>query len=77
MLGAVITRLRCTSLPLGLRNTIRSYRTFPDQCQVVVCGGGVVGCSVAYHLTKLGWTDVVVLEQGRYGYCHNIMVCKL
>ncbi|XP_065914697.1 pyruvate dehydrogenase phosphatase regulatory subunit, mitochondrial-like [Dysidea avara] len=64
MLGAVITRLRCTSLPLGLRNTIRSYRTFPDQCQVVVCGGGVVGCSVAYHLTKLGWTDVVVLEQG-------------
>jgi 4-methylaminobutanoate oxidase (formaldehyde-forming) len=31
---------------------------------VVVVGGGVVGCSVAYHLTKLGWTDVLVLEQG-------------
>ena len=32
---------------------------------MVVVGGGVVGCSVAYHLTKLGWTDVLLLEQGR------------
>jgi 4-methylaminobutanoate oxidase (formaldehyde-forming) len=31
----------------------------------VVIGGGVIGCSVAYHLTKLGWTDVLLLEQGR------------
>ena len=37
----------------------------PQAAQVVVCGGGVVGCSVAYHLAKLGWTDVIVLEQGR------------
>jgi 4-methylaminobutanoate oxidase (formaldehyde-forming) len=29
----------------------------------VIIGGGVVGCSVAYHLTKLGWTDVVLLER--------------
>ena len=28
--------------------------------QVVVIGGGVVGCSVLYHLTKAGWTDVVL-----------------
>ncbi|MGH7006474.1 MAG: NAD(P)/FAD-dependent oxidoreductase, partial [Alphaproteobacteria bacterium] len=28
-------------------------------------GGGIVGCSVAYHLAKLGWKDVVLLEQGR------------
>jgi 4-methylaminobutanoate oxidase (formaldehyde-forming) len=32
---------------------------------VVVVGGGVIGCSVAYHLTRLGWTDVLLLEQGR------------
>jgi 4-methylaminobutanoate oxidase (formaldehyde-forming) len=32
---------------------------------VVVVGGGVIGCSVAYHLTKLGVTDVLLLEQGR------------
>src|SRR6185369_17001497 len=37
----------------------------PSQARVVVIGGGVVGCSVAYHLTKLGWQDVLVLEQGR------------
>ncbi len=37
----------------------------PTQARVVVVGGGIAGCSVAYHLTKLGWTDVVLLEQGR------------
>ncbi|MGB1387484.1 MAG: GcvT family protein [Paracoccaceae bacterium] len=37
--------------------------TIPTQAQVVIIGGGVVGCSVAYHLTKLGWTDVVLLER--------------
>ena len=31
--------------------------------QVVVIGGGVVGCSVLYHLTKLGWKDVVLVEK--------------
>jgi len=31
--------------------------------RVVVIGGGVVGCSVLYHLTKLGWTDVVLCER--------------
>ncbi len=35
----------------------------PRHARVVVIGGGVVGCSVAYHLAKLGWTDVVVLER--------------
>jgi 4-methylaminobutanoate oxidase (formaldehyde-forming) len=36
----------------------------PTQARVVVVGGGVIGTSVAYHLTKLGWTDVLLLEQG-------------
>ena len=31
--------------------------------RVVVIGGGVVGCSVLYHLTKLGWTDVMLVER--------------
>jgi 4-methylaminobutanoate oxidase (formaldehyde-forming) len=30
---------------------------------VVIVGGGIVGCSIAYHLTKLGWRDVVLLER--------------
>ena len=38
-------------------------QSFPTQAQVVVIGGGVIGCSVAYHLTKLGWRDVVLLER--------------
>jgi len=37
----------------------------PPRARVVVIGGGVVGTSVAYHLTRLGWTDLVLLEQGR------------
>src|SRR5438093_940005 len=32
--------------------------------RVVVVGAGIVGCSAAYHLTRLGWRDVVVLDQG-------------
>ncbi|XP_013391455.1 dimethylglycine dehydrogenase, mitochondrial-like [Lingula anatina] len=36
----------------------------PDQARVVICGGGVIGTSVAYHLAELGWSDVVLLEQG-------------
>ena len=35
----------------------------PKKARVVIVGGGVVGCSVAYHLTKLGWKDVVLLER--------------
>ncbi|MBH62445.1 MAG: FAD-dependent oxidoreductase [Alphaproteobacteria bacterium] len=35
----------------------------PEQAQVVIVGGGVIGCSVAYHLTQAGWTDVVLLER--------------
>ncbi|WP_299876013.1 FAD-dependent oxidoreductase [uncultured Sulfitobacter sp.] len=31
--------------------------------QAVVIGGGVIGCSILYHLTKLGWTDVCLLER--------------
>ena len=34
-----------------------------DQARVVVIGGGVVGASVLYHLTKLGWSDVMLLER--------------
>ena len=37
--------------------------SFPSQAQVVIIGGGVIGCSLAYHLTKLGWKDVVLLER--------------
>ena len=35
----------------------------PAHARAVVVGGGVIGCSTAYHLAKLGWTDVVLLER--------------
>jgi 4-methylaminobutanoate oxidase (formaldehyde-forming) len=38
-------------------------KQLPQQAQVVVIGGGIVGCSVAYHLTQINWKDVVLLER--------------
>ncbi len=35
----------------------------PSSARVVIIGGGISGCSVAYHLAALGWTDVVLLER--------------
>jgi 4-methylaminobutanoate oxidase (formaldehyde-forming) len=37
--------------------------SLPTQAQVVIIGGGIIGCSVAYHLIKLGWSDVLLLER--------------
>ncbi|MCH7867513.1 MAG: GcvT family protein [Myxococcales bacterium] len=39
--------------------------SLPSHARVVIIGGGVIGCSVAYHLTKLGWRDVVLLERAK------------
>ena len=36
----------------------------PSRARVVIIGGGVIGTSIAYHLAHLGWTDVLLLEQG-------------
>ena len=35
-----------------------------DRASLVIVGAGIVGCSAAEHLTRLGWTDIVVLDQG-------------
>ena len=35
----------------------------PNEARAVIIGGGVIGCSIAYHLTKIGWSDVVLLER--------------
>lgn len=37
--------------------------TLPTHARAVIIGGGIVGCSVAYHLARLGWSDVVLLER--------------
>lgn len=35
-----------------------------DQARVIIIGGGITGCSIAYHLAKMGWTDVLLLDKG-------------
>src|SRR3972149_163356 len=35
-----------------------------DQAQIVIVGGGIVGVQIAYHLAKLGRTDIILLEKG-------------
>ncbi len=41
-------------------------QTIPAQASAVIIGGGVIGSSVAYHLAKLGWNDVVLLERNQF-----------
>ena len=38
-------------------------KLLPGRARVVIVGGGVIGCSIAYHLVKIGWQDVVLLER--------------
>ena len=42
-------------------------KQLPSQAQIVIVGGGIVGCSTAYHLTKMGYKDVVLLERKELG----------
>ena len=72
------TLLRKANCPLGDSAVVKrhghsntgpgglSLSELPKHARVVICGGGIIGTSVAYHLTLLGWSDVVLLEQGRY-----------
>ena len=34
-----------------------------DRARIVIVGGGVAGASIAYHLTKMGWSDVLLLDR--------------
>src|SRR5258705_8230151 len=56
------------AVPAGLRFIETSLRltrmaSFPTHARAVIIGGGIVGCSTAYHLAKLGWKDVVIIER--------------
>src|ERR1051325_4963804 len=47
-----------------MRNQRRETTPVRDRAEVVIVGAGIVGTSAAYHLSKLGLTDVLVLDQG-------------
>jgi len=40
-------------------------KTLPKKAKAVIIGGGVIGCSTAYHLAKKGWKDIVLLERAQ------------
>jgi 4-methylaminobutanoate oxidase (formaldehyde-forming) len=37
----------------------------PKQAKIVIIGGGIIGCSTAYHLAEMGCNDVVVIEKSK------------
>src|SRR5262249_56321793 len=37
----------------------------PAQARAVIIGGGIIGCSTAYHLARLGWQDIVLIERNK------------
>src|SRR3712207_900322 len=37
--------------------------SFPTHARAVIIGGGIIGCSTAYHLARCGWRDIVLLER--------------
>ena len=46
-----------------MSNNMNAKPDFPRQARIVIVGGGIIGCSTAYHLAKMGCSDVVLLEQ--------------
>ena len=42
-----------------------SHLVLPQRAQVVVIGGGIIGCSVAYHLADMGWKDILLIERDK------------
>jgi len=37
----------------------------PASARAIIIGGGIIGCSTAYHLARLGWKDVLLIERGK------------
>ena len=54
-----------TETPSPAGPASRPGQYLPPRARVIIIGGGVIGASVAYHLAQLGWTDVLLLEQGQ------------
>ena len=50
-------------MPQIMKDEASNKKTLPSHAKVVVIGGGVVGCSILFHLAKFGWKDVVLLER--------------
>ena len=50
-------------MPTIIKDESTGSKQFPTHAKVVIIGGGVVGCSILFHLAKFGWKDVVLVER--------------
>ena len=50
-------------MPQIMTDAPTTEKKLPTHAKVVVIGGGVVGCSILFHLAKFGWKDVVLVER--------------
>ena len=50
-------------MPTIIKDDTAGAKTFPSHAKVVIIGGGVVGCSILFHLAKFGWKDVILVER--------------
>ena len=71
-----ITLCPCRIPRFNQRFYANDAKKLPTSAEIVVAGGGVTGSSVAYHLAKLGKTDVLVLEQGRFVNFFHLKYCE-
>jgi len=55
---------KCSERAVGII-VLMTPPALPSRARVVVIGGGIIGCSVAYHLARMGWRDVLLLERDR------------
>lgn len=46
-------------------NNMHDQPNLPAEAKVIIVGGGIVGCSAAYHLAQFGWKDILLLEQNQ------------
>jgi glycine/D-amino acid oxidase-like deaminating enzyme len=49
----------------SIRSSVLMRNNFPKHAQIVIIGGGIMGCSTAYHLMKNGCRDVILLERAK------------
>jgi dimethylglycine dehydrogenase len=64
-LSSMICSAKRRTQEVVLAKENRALGDLPTDVRVAVIGGGVMGCSTLYHLTRLGWTDVVLLEKSQ------------
>ncbi|KAK9499297.1 hypothetical protein O3M35_002353 [Rhynocoris fuscipes] len=65
---STLTRKSSTFVDFSDLKIIPDHEQVPNNAEVVICGGGVIGASVAYFLAELGWGErTIVLEQSRLG----------